>query len=71
LPEGEDTEEVHELKLTAAEAYGGAEKQIIIESRGQQNEFLVHIPRGTRPGTFRLVLDEPKESGILLRVRIV
>jgi curved DNA-binding protein len=71
LSEGEDAGEFHELQLTAEEARSGVEKQIMIESRGREKAYLVHIPRGIRPGTFRLVLDQSEESSILLRVRII
>jgi curved DNA-binding protein len=70
--EREEIEEIYELPLTSREAYWGTEKQIIIDSIGEQKKFLVQIPRGVRPGTLlRVVLNESKDGEILLRVRIV
>jgi len=70
--EREEVDEIYELPLTQTEAYWGAEKQIIIDSIGEQRKFLLQIPRGVRPGTLlRVVLNESKNGEILLRVRIV
>jgi curved DNA-binding protein len=70
--EEEEIEEIYELPLTQTEAYWGAEKQIIIDSIGEQKKFLVQIPRGIRPGTLlRVVLNESKDDEVLLRVRII
>ena len=68
----EEVDEIYELPLTAREAYWGTEKQIIIDSIGEQKKFLVQIPRGIRPGTLlRVVLNESKDDEILLRVRVI
>jgi curved DNA-binding protein len=70
--EREEVHEVDELLLTPMEAYWGAEKQIIIDSIGEQKRFFIKIPRGVRSGTLlRVVLSESKDGEILLRVRIV
>jgi len=70
--EKEEIEEVYELPLTPMEAYWGTEKQIIIDSIGEQKKFLVQIPRGISPGTLlRVVLNESKDDEILLRVRVI
>ena len=70
--EREEVDEIHELPLTPTEAYWGAEKQIIIDSIGEQKKFLVQIPRGVKPGTLlRVVLNESRDEEILLRVRII
>jgi curved DNA-binding protein len=72
LSEREEVDEIYELPLTQMEAYRGTEKQIIIDSIGEQKKFLVQIPRGVRPGTLlRVVLNESKDGEILLRVRII
>jgi len=70
--EREEVDESYELPLTPAEAYWGVEKQIIIDSIGEQRKFLLQIPRGVGPGALlRVVLKESKDSEILLRVRII
>jgi curved DNA-binding protein len=72
LSEKEEIEEIYELPLTPMEAYWGAEKQIVIDSIGEQKKFLLQIPRGVRPGTLlRVVSNESKDGEILLRVRII
>jgi curved DNA-binding protein len=72
LSERGEVNGVYELPLTPMEAYWGAEKQIIIDSIGEQKTFLVQIPRGVRPGTLlRAVLNESKDGEVLLRVRII
>jgi len=72
LSEREEVAGIYELPLTQMEAYWGAEKQIIVDSIGQQRKFLLQIPRGVRPGTvLRVVLNESKNGEILLRVRII
>jgi curved DNA-binding protein len=63
---------IYELPLTPAEAYWGAEKEIIIESIGEEKRLLIKIPRGTGQGTLvRVVFNESKDGGILFRVRII
>jgi curved DNA-binding protein len=70
--EKEATQEVYELPLSPMEAYWGTEKQIILNSIGEQKKFLVQIPRNVRPGTMlRVFFNESKDGGILLRVRII
>jgi len=70
--EREEVDEIYELPLTPMEAYWGTEKQIIIESVGEQKKFLIQIPRGVRPGTLlRVVLNESKDGEILLWVRVI
>jgi curved DNA-binding protein len=70
--EKEKEGEIDELPLTPREAYWGTEKQIIIDSIGEQRKFLLQIPRGVRPGTLlRVVLNESKGEEIRLRVRII
>ena len=70
--EREEVDEIYELPLTPGEAYWGTEKQIIIDSIGEQKRFFIQIPRGVRPGTLlRVVLNESKDGEILLRVRII
>ena len=70
--EREEVDEIYELPLTQMEAYWGTEKQIIIESVGEQKKFLIQIPRGVRPGTLlRVVLNESKDGEILLWVRVI
>lgn len=70
--EREEIEEIYELPLTPGEAYRGTEKQIIVDSIGEQKKFFIQIPRGVRPGTLlRVVLNESKDGEILLRVRII
>jgi curved DNA-binding protein len=70
--EREEVAGIYELPLTPREAYWGTEKQIIIDSTGEQKKFVIQIPRGVRPGTLlRLVLNESKDGEILLRVRII
>jgi curved DNA-binding protein len=70
--EKEEIEEIYELPLTPGEAYWGTEKQIVIDSIGEQKRFLIQIPRGLRPGTLlRVVSNESKDGQILLRVRII
>jgi len=70
--EKEEIEEIYELPLTPREAYWGTEKQIILDSIGEQKKFFIQIPRGVRPGTLlRVVLNESKDGEILLRVRII
>ena len=72
LSERKEVDGIYELPLTQTEAYWGAEKQIIIDSIGEQRKFLLQIPRGVRPGTLlRVVLNESKDGEILLRVRII
>jgi curved DNA-binding protein len=72
LSEREEVDGIYELPLTQTEAYWGTEKQIIIDSIGEQRKFLLQIPRGVRPGTLlRVVLNESKDGEILLRVRII
>jgi len=72
LSEREEVDGIYELPLTQTEAYWGAEKQIIIDSIGEEKKFLLQIPRGVRPGTLlRVVLNESKDGEILLRVRII
>lgn len=72
LSERNEVDGIYELPLTQAEAYWGAEKQIIIDSIGEQRKFLLQIPRGVRPGSLlRVVFDESKDAEILLRVRII
>ena len=68
----EEIDEIYELPLTPREAYWGTEKQIIIDSIGEQRKFLLQIPPDVRPGTLlRVVLNESKDGEILLRVRII
>jgi curved DNA-binding protein len=63
---------VYELPLTQMEAYWGTEKQIAIDSIGEQKKFFIQIPRGVRPGTLlKVFLNESKEGEILLRVKII
>ena len=70
--EREEVDGIYELPLTSGEAYWGTEKQIIIDSIGEQKKFFIQIPRGVRPGTLlRVVLNESKDGEILLRVRII
>jgi curved DNA-binding protein len=70
--EKEKEDEIYELPLTAREALWGTEKQIIVDSIGEQRKFFIQIPRGVRPGTlFRVVLNESNDGEILLRVRII
>jgi curved DNA-binding protein len=70
--EREEGDEIYELPLTPSEAYWGAEKQIIIDSIGEQKRFFIQIPRKVRPGTLlRVVLNQSKDGEILLRVRII
>jgi curved DNA-binding protein len=72
LSEREEVDGIHELPLTPMEAYWGAEKQIIIDSIGEQRKFLLRIPRGLKPGALlKVVLNESKDGEILLRVRII
>jgi curved DNA-binding protein len=72
LSEREEVDEIYELPLTLMEAYWGTEKQIIIDSIGEQKKFVIQIPRGVRPGSLlRVVLNESKDGEILLRVRII
>ena len=72
LSERGDVDEIYELPLTPREAYWGTEKQIMIDSIGEQKKFSIQIPRGVGPGTLlRVVLNESKDSEILLRVRII
>ncbi|MEW6374928.1 MAG: DnaJ domain-containing protein [Thermodesulfobacteriota bacterium] len=72
LSEKEEVDEIYELPLTPIEAYWGAEKEIIVNSIGEQKKFLVQIPRGVRPGTLlRVVSNESKDGEILLRVGII
>jgi len=67
-----EEDEIYELPLTPMEAYWGAEKQIVIDSIGEERRFFVQIPRGVRPGTLiRVVLNESRDGEILLRVRII
>ena len=69
--ERDEIDGIYELPLTPMEAYWGAEKEIIIDSIGEQKKFFVQIPRGVRPGTLlRAVLNESEAGEILLRVRI-
>ena len=68
----EEIEEAYELLITPTEAYWGTEKQIIIDSIGEQKKFLLQIPRGVGPDTLlRVVLNESKDGEILLRVKII
>jgi curved DNA-binding protein len=70
--EREGGDEIYELPLTPVEAYGGAEKEIIVDRRGEQKKFLIQIPRGLRSGTLlRVVSNESKDGELLLRVRII
>jgi curved DNA-binding protein len=70
--EKEEIEEIYELPLTPMEAYWGAEKEIIVDSIGEQKRFLIQIPRGVRPGTLlRVVSNESKDGEVLLRVKII
>jgi len=70
--EKEKEDEIYELPLTPREAYWGTEKQIIINSIGEQKKLLVQIPRGIRQGTLlRVVFNESKDGKILLRARII
>jgi curved DNA-binding protein len=70
--ERENVDEIYELPLTLREACGGTQKQIIIDSIGEQKKFVIQIPRGVTPGTLlRVVLNESEGGGILLRVRII
>lgn len=70
--EREEVDGIYELPLTSGEAYWGTEKQIIVDSIGEQKKFFIQIPRGVRPGTLlRVVLNESKDGEILLRVRII
>ncbi len=70
--EREEVDGIYELPLTPREAYWGTEKQIIIDSIGDQRKFLLQIPRGVRPGTLlRVVSNESRDGEILLRVRII
>jgi len=63
---------IYELPLTPAEAYWGAEKEMIIDSIGEQKKLLLQIPPGVRPGTLlRVILNESKDGEILLRVRVI
>jgi curved DNA-binding protein len=72
LSEREEVNGIYELPLTQTEAYWGAEKQIIIDSIGEQKKFLLQVPPGVRPGTLlRVVLNESKNDEILLRVRVI
>jgi len=72
LSEREEVDGIYELPLTSGEAYRGTEKQIIIDSIGEQKRFFIQIPRGVRPGTLlRIVRNESKDGEILLRVRII
>jgi len=72
LSEIEEVDGIYELPLTPREAYWGTEKQIIIDSIGEQKRFFIQIPRGVRPGTLlRVVLNASKDGEILLRVRII
>jgi len=72
LSEIEEVDGIYELPLTPREAYWGTEKQIIIDSIGEQKRFFIQIPRGVRPGTLlRIVRNESKDGEILLRVRII
>jgi curved DNA-binding protein len=69
--EKEATGEIYELPLTPMEAYWGTEKQIMIDSTGEQKKFLIQIPRNVRSGALlRVVFNESKDGEILLRVRI-
>ncbi len=68
----EEIDEIHELTLTPMEAYWGTEKQIILQSIGEQKRFFIQIPRGVRPGTLlRVVLNGSKDEEILFRVRVI
>jgi len=70
--EREELDGIYELPLTPREAYWGTEKQIIIDSMGEQRRFLLQIPRGVEPGTLlRVVSNESEDGEILLRVRII
>jgi curved DNA-binding protein len=70
--EREEGDGIYELPLTPREAYWGTEKQIIIDSIGEQRKFLLQIPRGVGPGTLlRVVSNDSKDGEILLRVRII
>jgi curved DNA-binding protein len=70
--EREEVDGIYELPLTSGEAYWGTEKQIIVDSIGEQKKFFIQIPPGVRPGTLlRVVLNESKDGEILLRVRII
>jgi curved DNA-binding protein len=70
--EREEVDGIYEIPLTLAEAYWGAEKEIIIDSIGEEKRLLIQIPRGTGPGTLvRVVLNESEEGEILFRVRII
>ena len=70
--EREEVDGIYELPLTSGEAYRGTEKQIIIDTVGEQQRFFIQIPPGVRPGTLlRVVLNESKDDEILLRVRII
>ena len=70
--EREEVDGIYELPLTSGEAYWGTEKQIIIDSIGEQRTFLLQIPRGVRSGTLlRVVSNESKDGEILLRARII
>ena len=70
--EREEVSGIYELPLTLAEAYWGAEKEIIIDSIGEERRLLIQIPRGTGPGTLvRVVLNESENGEILFRVRII
>jgi curved DNA-binding protein len=67
-----ERDEIYELPLTPEEAYQGAERQIVIDSIGEQKKYFVQIPPGVRSGTLlRVVLNESKDDEILLRVRII
>jgi curved DNA-binding protein len=69
--EREEVDEIYDLPITQMESYWGAEKEIILDSIGEQRKFLLQIPRGVRPGTLlRVVLKGSKDGEILLRVRI-
>jgi len=70
--EREEVDRIYELPLSPMEAYWGAEKEIIVDSIGEQKRFFIQIPRGVRPGTLlRVVSNESKDGEILLRVRII
>jgi curved DNA-binding protein len=63
---------IYDLPITQIEAHGGAEKEIIVDGRGEQKKLFIQIPRGIRPGTLlRVVFNELKDGEILLRVRII
>jgi curved DNA-binding protein len=70
--EREEADGIYELPITQMESYWGVEKEIILDSIGEQRRFLLQIPRGVRSGTLlRVVSNESKDGEILLRVRII